>query len=241
MDLLFIRHGEPAEEDRLTEAGKYEALLLAERLSGVNIRAYFVSPLQRAKETAVPILEKTGRSAIECPWLTEFEKRVARPDLQGLSWVPWDWLPQDWLSDPRFLSVEHWREHEAFREAGVGEAYDTVVNAFDALLAEYGYERERLFYRARQPNEDTLAFICHFGVSCLLMSHLLNCSPMILWQGLAIPPSSVTTFHSEERRPGIAIFRASSIGDISHLSAAGLKPSFACRFCTVYGNGERID
>ena len=241
MDLLFIRHGEPGEEGGLTGKGRREALLLAERLSRADVRAYFVSPLQRAKETAVPILEKAGKSASECPWLCEFEKRIARPDLKGLSYVPWDWLPQDWLSDPRFLSPEHWRENGLFREAGVGEAYDQVTGSFDALLAKYGYERDGLLYRARRANEDTLAFICHFGVICLLMSHLLNCSPMLLWQGLAIPPSSVTVFHTEERRPGIAVFRASSIGDISHLGAAGEPPSFAGRFCTVYGNGERID
>jgi probable phosphoglycerate mutase len=73
------------------------------------------------------------------------------------------------------------------------------------------------------------------------MSHLMNCSPMVLWHGLAMAPTSVTVINSEERRPGIAIFRAAAVGDISHLSARGLLPSFSARFCEIYGNGERQD
>ena len=29
--------------------------------------------------------------------------------------------------------------------------------------------------------------------------------------------------------------------DVSHLWAAGVEPSFAARFCEVYGNGDRVD
>ena len=36
---------------------------------------------------------------------------------------------------------------------------------------------------------------------------------------------------TEERRPGTAVFRAASLGDVSHLYAAGVEPSFAARFC----------
>ena len=93
----------------------------------------------------------------------------------------------------------------------------------------------------REPNTDTLVFFCHLGVSCVLMSHLFNCSPMQLWQNIAMAPSSVTTLVTEERRAGIAIFRASAIGDVSHLYAEGEAPSFAARFCEVHGDGMRED
>ncbi len=243
MKLLIIRHGDPDyEHDDLTEVGKREAQCLAARIAPMKVREYFVSPLGRAKATAAPTLEKAGRQATEYDWLRELSIPVARPDKNGeLSRVPWDWLPQDWLRDTRLMSAEHWMENEVMRGGRVGEAFEHVTRAFDALLARYGYEREGLLYRVREPNEDTLVFFCHLGLGCVLLSHLMNCSPMVLWQGTVMAPSSVSVVHTEERRPGYASFRAASIGDVSHLYAAGLEPSFAARFCETYGNGDRVD
>ncbi len=242
MKLLLIRHGEPDyATDTLTETGAREARYLARRIAPMDVRAYFVSPLGRARQTAAATLEAAGREAAVLDWLREFDIPIERPDVEGLSPIAWDWLPQDWLRDARFLQPEAWRENEIFRRARVGEAYDAVTAAFDALLAGYGYEREGRYYRVREPNTDTLVFFCHLGVSCVLMSHLFNCSPMQLWQNIAMAPSSVTTLVTEERRAGIAIFRASAIGDVSHLYAAGAEPSFAARFCEVHGDGMRED
>ena len=243
MKLLIIRHGDPDyEHDDLTEVGKREAQCLAARIAPMKVREYFVSPLGRAKATAAPTLEKAGRQATEYDWLRELSIPIARPDKNGeLSRVPWDWLPQDWLRDTRLLSAERWMENEVMQGGRVGEAYAHVTWELDALLARFGYEREGLLYRVREPNEDTLVFFCHLGLGCALLSHLMNCSPMVLWQGTVMAPSSVSVVYTEERRPGYAAFRAASIGDVSHLYAAGLAPSFAARFCETYGNGDRID
>jgi probable phosphoglycerate mutase len=65
---------------------------------------------------------------------------------------------------------------------------------------------------------------------------------MQLWHGTCAAPSSVTTLVTEERRKGVAYFRMSSFGDISHLYAGGEGPSFAARFCEAYDNvNERHD
>lgn len=242
MKLLLIRHGEPIRPgDGLTEHGLLEARCLAERIAPLPIREYYVSPLVRAQQTAACTLELAGREGVTCPWLREFEIPIDRPDLTGKSKVVWDWLPQDWLKYPELLEPDAWRDNEILRRDRVGEEYDRVTAAFDALLAEHGYEREGRLYRVRRANTDTLAFFCHLGVSCLLMSHLFNCSPMVLWQNIAMAPSSVTTLVSEERRAGTAIFRAGAIGDVSHLYVKGLTPSFSGRFCEVYGDGTRED
>ena len=121
------------------------------------------------------------------------------------------------------------------------ERAELIVRRFDALLQAHGYRRSGLCYAAERPNTETLAFFCHFGLSCVLLSHLMNCSPMVLWQGLCMAPSSVTTVYTEERRPGIAAFRTAAVGDISHLYARQVPPSFAARFCECYGDGTRID
>lgn len=242
MKLLLIRHGDPDYElDCLTLAGQREAEALAERIAPLPIREYYVSTMGRALATAAPTLRKAGREAIACDWLREFQVPVQRPDREGLYNIPWDWLPQDWLADPILLSADRWHEHPVFARSEVRRAYDRVIAAFDEVLAQHGYRRDGRLYRAERPNTDTLAFFCHFGLSCVLMSHLMNCSPMVLWQGLAMAPSSVTVINTEERRPGIAVFRAAAVGDISHLNAGGLAPSFSARFCEIYGNGERVD
>ena len=243
MKLLFIRHGDPDYfVDGLTETGRREAELLAERIAPMDITEYFVSPLGRAVETARPTLEKAGRTAVTYDWLREFDIRVHRPDREGrLSVVPWDWLPQDLAANPILLDREHWFEHPVLTEMDVKGAADRVIAGFEELLACHGYVRDGLTYRAERANSDTLAFFCHFGVACLLMSRLMNVSPMMLWQGVVLAPSSVTTICTEERRPGVASFRATAIGDISHLYVGGQAPSFAARFCEVYGNGDRVD
>jgi len=241
MRLLIIRHADPDYSvDSLTPVGFREAELLSVRIAPMKIREYYVSPLGRARDTAAPTLRKAARQAVECPWLREFSVPIQRPDKEGQHSIPWDWLPQDWLTHGEFLSPDRWRDNEVFRAAGVGEAYDQVTGAFDALLSEHGYVRDGLTYTVESANDDTLAFFCHFGVGGVLLSHLMNVSPMVLWHGLCMAPASVTTVYSEERRPGVASFRASAVGDTSHLWGRQ-EPSFSARFCEVYGNGDRID
>lgn len=243
MKLLFIRHGEPDyEHDSLTPEGFREAEYLAARLSQLDIAEIYVSPKGRAKATAAPTAEKTGKTPIELNWLKEFTIPVKRPDKNGeVINIPWDWLPQDLAQSPALLDPVKWRENSVFVEAGVGEAYDRIVSEFDSLIASHGYVRDGMIYRVESANTDTLVFFCHLGLACLLMSHLMNCSPMVLWQGTCLAPSSVTTMCTEERRPGIAVIRALSIGDTSHLYKNDVEPSFAGRFCEIYGNGDRID
>lgn len=245
MKLLIVRHGDPDYEvDSLTKRGWVEAGYLSERLSKLDVAAFYVSPLGRAKDTASLTLKKMNRTAEECPWLREFAIPVMRPDRTGSepSSVPWDWLPLDWTTDERFYEESRWFQRDEFEAAGLKGEYDHVTVNFDRLLARHGYERNGRIYRAIRPNNDTIVLFCHFGVECVLLSHLLGVSPMILWHGICAAPTSVTTVITEERRPGVALFRANAIGDVSHLYAHGMEPAFAARFCECYANeGERHD
>ena len=123
----------------------------------------------------------------------------------------------------------------------MGDVYKTVVQGFDQVLASHGYRRDGAFYRTEKGNEDVLVFFCHFGVECVLLSHLMNVSPMILWHHMCAAPSSVTTVYTEERRKGKAIFRVAAFGDISHLYAGGEEPAFAARFCETFDSLDRHD
>ena len=243
MRILLIRHADPDyAHDSLTEAGVLEADLLAERLCHEQVDAVYASPLGRAQATAAPTLAATGWPCETVTWLREFQVPIMRPDMgEKGSTIPWDWLPADWCQDPLLQDPVRWRESAPMRDGRVGEAYDVVTDAFDDLLARHGYIRQGLLYRVMRPNTETIALFCHFGVACVLLSHLMHCSPMVLWHGLCMAPSSVTRVVSEERRPGVASFRALAIGDVAHLFASGVAPSFSARFCEVFGNGERVD
>lgn len=243
MKLLIVRHADPDYSiDSLTEKGWREAGYLSERLAGLEVKAFYVSPLGRAKDTASLTLEKLGRTAVECPWLREFHSPIYRPDVPDRRMLAWDWLPQDWMADERFFHLDQWFQHEAMVEGGVKEAYDWVVQGLDGLLERHGYRREGRCYRAVEASNDTIVLFCHFGVECVLLSHLLNISPMPLWHGMCAAPSSVTTVLTEERRRGIVSFRIWAFGDVSHLYCHGEPPAFSGRFRECYDNeDERRD
>lgn len=254
MRLIIIRHGDPDyERDSLTEKGWREAAYLADRISRLDVKDFYVSPLGRARDTASLTLEKMRRTAIVCPWLREFAPQIMRPDVPEHTMIAWDWLPQDWTRVEEFYRRDLWSTLPMMREAtasdpvtgemrvGIQEEYNWVVHSFDGVLAEHGYQRKGEIYSAKQSNQDTLVFFCHFGVECVLLSHLLGVSPMVLWHGTVAAPTAVTTLYTEERRRGKAAFRMAAFGDISHLYEAGEEPAFAARFCEVYGNEDRHD
>lgn len=242
MILLIIRHGDPDyEHDSLTEKGWREAEYLAEMLSKQDITSFYCSPYGRARDTASLTLKKMGREAETLPWLREFDVFIDRPDCTDRKRIPWDWVPQDWAKDPRFYKNDEWFENERMAASDVGGEYRKVAEQFDELLARHGYRREGTLYRAERPNHDTIALFCHFGVESVLLSHLWNVSPMVVWHGFCAQTSSVTTLVTEERREGIASFRMLSFGETTHLYMNDETPSFAARFCECYSDDTRHD
>lgn len=234
MKLVIIRHGDPNYAiDSLTPTGWKEAELLAERISKLDVKAFYVSPLGRAQDTALKTLRKMGRKAETLPWLREFSPRIVHPWNTRNTCI-WDWLPQEWANNPQFYDPENWYNVPIFQEAGVEKEYKWVVEGFDALLARHGYVRDGKYYKVEASNSDTIVLFCHFGLEALLLSHLMNVSPMVLWHGTCAAPTSVTTVYTEERREGIASFRMASFGDISHLYVADQEPSFSGRFCECF-------
>ena len=243
MKILIIRHGEPDyAKDCLTEKGQREAECLAEMLAGQKIKAFYTSPLGRAKDTAAVTLERMGRTAVEMPWLREFDvKLIDKPDDPSRKNIPWDWLPQDWTAEPRFYEKDHWFENERMMAAGISEEYREVTGALDELLAWHGYIRDGRYYRVERANHDTIVLFCHFGVESVILSHLWGVSPVLFWHNSCARTSSVTTLVSEERREGIALFRMVAFGETTHLYVNGEEPSFAARFCECWTDETRHD
>ena len=235
MKLLIIRHGDPDyENDTLTAKGRREASLLADRLAKLDIKHFYCSPMGRAKKTASYTLRKLGGRAAVCGWLREFDKTRIEDPYSGPGHLAWDLLPEHWTEEPLFYDKDKWYDVPYMKESGIEYAYKEVCAGLDRLLARHGYERYENYYLAKEPNTDTVALFCHFGVGCVLLSHLLGISPIPLWHGAVALTTSVTELCTEERREGKAYFRMNRFGDISHLYAGGEPASFSARFCEVY-------
>ncbi len=237
MKLIIIRHGDPDyEHDTLTKKGWREAEYLSDFLKTKDISAFYVSPLGRAKDTASATLKKMGRTATECKWLREFEAPMTKPNLPDEKSIPWDWLPQDWTKEDKYFSDNMWHTTDAMEADQVYTQYKWVCNGLDEVLEKHGYKRKDKIYDAISPNHDTIVFFCHFGLECVLLSHLLNISPMQLWHGCAAAPTSFTTLVTEERRKGIASWRMLAFGERAHLYANNEEPSFSARFSECYSD-----
>lgn len=238
MKILIIRHGDPDyANDSLTEKGFREAELLSKKLENAHIDSIYCSSMGRAKATMEPTLKKLGKEATICDWLREFPAFVIDNTTKNKR-TPWDLLPSYWTNDEKFYHRYDWLNTDLMKTGNVAEKFKEVTESLDELLARHGYVHDGNVFRVKKENRDTIALFCHFGVECVLLSHLLGISTPALWQGFVALPSSVTTLITEEREKGIAYFRCNGFGDISHLYAGNEQPSFAARFCETYSNME---
>lgn len=246
MKILIVRHADPDyEHDSLTEKGFREAALLGGYMikKYPHIDEFYYSSFGRAKKTFEAVKQYYPSSpSLECPWLIEFQGLARRDDRDGNFANCWDLLPSQMEKFPELYSSS-WRDSPLLNEEGatVLEEYGKVVREFDKILEKNGYKRSNLKYEITESNDKVIAFFCHYGVASVLMSHLMNCPPYSLWENIVLLPSSVTEFVSEERRKGIASFRANKIGSISHLDMANEEESFSARFCERYEDDTRHD
>ncbi len=258
MRLLFLRHAEPDYKiDGITTKGALEADLLSKQIKSLCIDEAFVSPLGRAAATADPCIKTLGIKAETLDWLMEFpasfdpgsageETRRAyinelkKDEKSGkyCTRIIWDMMPSYYADHPELFDVTGWRTSDIAKASDAVEIYDHVIEKFDLLLRDHGYERKGSIYNVLNNNGKTLAFFCHFGITCVLLSHLWNVSPFVPLQFLAMAPTSLTEVVTEEREKGIAVFRTLRIGDITHLTMGNEKPSFSARFCECFENDD---
>ncbi len=255
MRILFFRHGDPDYViDGLTDKGKVEASLLAAQIKSFGIDEAYVSPLGRAKATADYSLKELGMEAVTLDWLKEFPalfdankadaglrvayKNELKTGADGSyeKRIVWDMMPSYFAHHPELFDVKGWRESDVTRASNVVEIYDHVIECFDEFLKDNGYERDGDIYKVNEGNEKVIAFFCHFGITCVMLSRLWNVSPFVPLQFLAMAPTSVTEVVSEEREKQIAIFRTLRVGDITHLTIGKEEPSFSARFCERFEN-----
>lgn len=238
MRLIIVRHGDPDYSiDSLTEKGKREVVLLADRLAKEEITDFYCSPLGRARDTAAPTLKRMGRTAEICDWLEEFPGKRVNPET-GEEIHAWDMMPAEWTAHPEFYAPGDWLREPSVAAGTVEKMYRRVADGIDGLLARYGYVHDGKFFRVEKESRDTVVLFCHFGVEMVILGHIWGVSPVPLWHMFTALPSSVTTVYTEERQQGVAYFRCCGFGDLSHLYAGNEPPAFAARFCETFSNQE---
>lgn len=228
MRILIIRHGDPDYAiDSLTQKGVSEAEALNEYLKTAGITHAYRSPLGRAKLTAEIGLRDINVPVEECGWLREFEGKI---DAAGEQYRhAWDLLPSYYAAHPEMKGSD-WLSQKQFAETNFISEYESVKNGLFEILQKQGYKPVNGYFEVQNGNKNVLAFFCHFGVECVMLSLLFGVSPYPFWQNFCALPSSVTTIVTEERVPGVASLRLLGFGETAHLYAKGQKPSFAARF-----------
>ncbi len=237
MRLILIRHGDPDyEKDSLTEKGRREATLLARRAADWAVDDVYTSPLGRAAETAAPCAAAWGKTPAVLDWAQEFYYLI--DDGAGGKRIPWDFFPSEWTGEDKNFCEAQWLNAPRMRP--VRKKYAEVTGSLDALLQTYGYVREGRAYRVLRHSDKTAVLFCHFGVSMVMLSHLLNISAQTLVHGFYLAPTSVTVLNTEERRGDEAYFRSERVGDCAHLIAGGEPISTSGYFAPLFQEKKNV-
>ena len=224
MRILLIRHGDPDyENDTVTEKGRREVALLADRLSHEKIDKIYASPLGRAQATAAPTAARLGLPICTLPWLAELDFSY---DMGNEQVSTWDIYPHLWTKNPAVSDKDAWTKYALYDGQPLAPRLHAVEKELDALLLSHGFQREGRLFRVLpgyEASEETIALFCHMGLGNTLLAHLAGISTPLWWHTMFLPPTSVTTVYMEQHCPetGLALAHFAGIGDISHLYAGG--------------------
>ncbi len=176
MRIVFVRHGEPDyAHDCLTERGRIQAELAADRLREEGIEEIWSSPLGRAKETAAAASAVLGLPVRTLDFMEEVtwgSTDGAELFAGGHPWAIADEMARQGIG----LNRPDWRESPYFRTNRVLDCIDRVEAGIDEWLAGFGYVREGACYRhaAEEQRHKTVAIFSHGGSSCAAMGHILG-------------------------------------------------------------------
>jgi probable phosphoglycerate mutase len=218
MELLLIRHGEPAwapggvsvDDPGLTPTGWTQAERTAEALRGLAVDDLLVSPLRRAQQTAAPIAEALGVTPLTAPWLAE------------ISAGTWEGTPLEVVErafrHSRGLPLERQWDGipggESFRDF-----HTRVTTGLRAMLDGAGAEQvceHPPLWRLRSPGRRVVV-VAHAGTNAVALGHLLGIPPVPWeWERFVSFHASISTVRPMEISDGWS-FSLLRFSDTSHL------------------------
>ena len=202
MRVVIVRHGEPDYvNDCLTEVGREQAKIVAERLLKENIDKIYSSPLGRARETAQPFSDISGMKDIEILDFME-ELRYGREEALYQSGHPWN--ESDAMAAKGIdLRDPNWRDFPVFVDNTAVPDVNRVEKGTDEWLKTLGYEREGLYYRNTREDDSqyTVVLFAHGGSGTAMLSHIYNQSFPYLCHIIHMYYTAITVLRFD-RKPG---------------------------------------
>ena len=179
MELLFIRHGQPAwvvdgvaqPDAPLTETGRIQAELAAQRLAADprGFSEIIVSPAVRSQQTAEPIAAALGLTPVTIDDIIE----IGVPD--------WTGQPAAVVADV-FASAQHRTVDEWWDGLPGGESFrdfhNRIIRAIRRILAERGMEPSDDQLWHNDGDDRRIAIVAHGGTNAVALSFLLGLDPM---------------------------------------------------------------
>lgn len=193
--LVLIRHASTAETGRslsgrlpgipLSEKGREEARILAERLSGVAFTRISSSPIQRCLETLEPIL-RTRTTGVAARPEVEIDERLIEVDYGAWSGRELKTLAKDplWTTVQRQPSAMHFPKGEALAAAAARGV--AAVRERSAALG----------------GDDVWLAASHGDVIKAIVADALG-TPLDLFQRISIDPASITVIRYGGERPTV--------------------------------------
>ncbi len=219
MEIFLIRHAEPewvragrqVVNPPLTARGHEQAVALAKALAGERFDEVLVSPLDRARQTASPILDELGRSEQIDPWLEEIRDPI-------------------WHGTPAEKAEEAYREARGRPATGrwEGIAGGEPVRDFVARIRSGAAEflRQRGVVRSEHPlpvwqiDEPgrRIAIVAHAGTNSVTICHLLGLEPTPWeWDRFVLGHASISRIEALPLGDGYT-FSLTKLSDVEHLA-----------------------
>ncbi len=208
MKLYLVRHGQSVGNEKgfvqgqkasvdlgLSELGRLQGQLVAERLAEAGISAIYTSPLPRSAETASCIGQACGLEPLSREWL----KEVCYGVLEGLS------LAETETHCPGIFDPQ-WRLHN---DVPGGETRRDVYRRARMALQEL---------LSAHRGGDVICAVSHGEFLSKLIDVMLG-APEIGFPRYMVANSSVTEFAQYPPDSAAAVWVCRCIGDISHIEA----------------------
>lgn len=206
----WVRDGRSVVNPPLTELGRLQAERLAKALDGERFDELYVSPLNRARQTAAPVWPATGRDETVEPWLEEIRD-------------------PEWHGKPAEGAVKAYR---ALRQRVAAEMWEGLPGGepmHEFVARVRGGGMEFLERRGIRPADSDLpvwhiddpgrrvGLIAHLGTNSVFTCLLLGLTPTPWeWDRIVMRHASISRIVALPIGDGY-VFSLSSLSDVEHL------------------------